>query len=92
MMTEHGSSINKGYSAEECSHDEAYLDRDIDVPGTGDYVMCRRCGDAMWLIGGHRLSVIKAAKAIDFRYECLDCGVEVDYPSYAKDTDCDKED
>lgn len=88
-MSEHGSSINQGYPSDECSHDEAYLDRDIDVPGTGDYAICRRCGAGLWLVNGHRLGVIKAPKAIDFRYECLDCGEEFRYPSFADDCECE---
>lgn len=90
-MSDHGTSINQGYPSDECSHEEAYLDTDIDVPGSGDYALCRRCGAGIWLVGEHKLVTIKSSKVINFQYECVNCGVGVGFPSGADEFECEKE-
>lgn len=92
MMSDIGSSINQGYPEDGCSHEEEYLDRDIDIPGTGDYALCRRCGAGIWLVGDHKLITIKAPKVINFNYECVKCGLEVGFPNSADDYPCEEED
>lgn len=72
----------------DCSHDEAYLEEKAEVVGDSDYVQCRRCGMTLWLVGEHRLKVIKAPKVVNFRYECIDCGEETAWPSGVYESEC----